>query len=664
MPEKAIQISADKATELAQRIIADVTQADSDRAVYLEQLDTDRELLLPRQTRENPPFEGASELHMPTVRTMRDQLVSRYTRTLLTSDPAYQVEAYTGAERDYAQRVEKYLQLLITEVMNLPRSYRSVFQGAVEDGAAVALVTWRTEKRKTTRYTAREEPVLDEFGYPATDYLGQPIMQRVIAPEQQEVTDYDAPHLRYIDIRKFGTYPAATADVQRSTGVYCRFTQTGDELLRQVKAGEYEKAAIEKVKGWNSDNTELQTADETARDITGNTTDLTFQSRQYDILECYWRYAKDESTLCEDWLITIHEPSYTVLRAIPNPWWHGKRPFVLFRGAMDKFGILGDSLGDVVGPFQRNGTTMVRLLVDGTAKTVAPPMVAEKGALVGQDIDIIERQLGPGKFVELQGSTDALKPLLTNFSPQATLPALEFLRSTEERATGVGSTQMGVANSRDMTATEVGEMLAEGSALLSMRLEDIAASMDEVAWFILQLSYQFIGNEGVQKAWMQANGETIQEEMQDPSYVPGLEELSREYKVRSAGTTETSNRALRAKRAMELYPVMFQNPLVQRDPMHVYALTSWLLNETDSIDPVTLLGTEEEVQQWWQQQQQAMAMQAQAQAQQELQSQQMAQQGEQQERQGMMDERKQGVAEQMANAKMQQMQAQAMQQPV
>jgi hypothetical protein len=589
---KAIHLPPERAGRLAAILCDDIAQAEIDRAEYIRQVKENRTLLKPHQELEHPPFAGACDLHVPFLRYARNALLARIRRALLGVSPIYFVEGQ-GKHARYAGQVEAFLQRQVTKQMGLPQQMRRVLQASLDDGVGVAYVTWRTEKRRALQYQRAHERLFDEE---TGELLAEPGQ---IGKTRPWVTRYDGPQIEYIPIEHFGTFPAANADLERSTGVYLRTPMSGDELLVGVQAGDYDREAVEALRRWAGDAEILEHSDEQNREIAVSASsfgvDPSFTAAQFQITECYWKVEggrmKDEPAPAEDWLITLHEPSQTVLRAVPalDVWGHGLRPVVPIRLLPDKFGILGDSLADLAGEPQQFITTLMRQLVNGARKRSDPELFIMANAMSKDEFDDFKAHRGPGTYHPIRNINqvqEALYPLQLEGNPMELLPVIERIANWAQTATGVSNLTMGMVAPHAITAREVERMLEEGQEGIMDMVDTASEGVSQVGQLIKALDYVFSGRESIQQLWKEANPR---------SEVDVLTALGGTYDISAAGSTASSNKAIRKQQAMEKFMLFKDDPFVQANPKRMWQLRRDVLNAMGERNVEATIGSEHEV---------------------------------------------------------------------
>lgn len=625
MPKpKPIQLKRNQVAPLGVMLKGAIDEARRAVSGYIKEVKDNRELLKSKQGRPNKPWATCSELAIPMGKYLRNHFLAREVRALMGVVPIYNVHPHNVRWKDSAPQVEAFLQRLVEQRrFGFEPVVSRLLQAAFDDGSGVAYITWDSTKRRQTRW------VRGAAGW---------------SRDEQDVTLYEGPRIDYVPIERVGCYPAQMADFQRSTGVYLLLPQSGDELLMRAQRGEYDMEQVESLRVQGTDEAALENASDSNRELSNmQETPVAFHAKVFEIAECYWRLGRDiaESTIepvdegrdkqpAQDWLITMHLPTNTILRAIPNPWGHGMRPLVSFRAFPDKFGLFGDSVMDLAGDVQIATTALLRLVIDHMALQIDPEIMVP-AAMGPEKIREMKRQRGPGGMLAVpDGYWGKVEPFSREQShPTSAIPLMQFLHGFTERGL-LSDPQMGRQMERRATATEFLGTMQEGGELISMVTDRLSTATGELGEFLLLLTYEYANTEAVQNLWALAT------DAQPGGGMVGVEALGGDYDLQPGGTMENSNRAMRAQKADEIYGILTQNPFCQSYPARLWAVTHHMLSERGIQKPERYIGTEQDVKQ------------VEDQAVQVAQNEEQAGQAEQQEAVGQQAEQTQELIEKIA----------------
>lgn len=653
MPEpRPIQIQdRERLHQFALHICACIDQAETERAAYLTDVQAGRALFATEQAPETLPFDGASQSFVPLCLWVHSQLLARFSKSLLTPEPMHRIGPESDADRADAEAVQRFAQTQNRQQVHLEDHYRAAFDACLREKVSFGYYRWSRRSGQRWSWQPAELPVLDEMGIPVMDALGQVMTAPTLEPAAEDYLEYDGPECLLLTPEDCWTWPASNADLQRSVGVYVKYSVTGAQILEGLEAGDYDQAAVDALRAYSGDTEGRKTPEESAEGIESDTLIAdSFADKSFDLVECYWQYPEREGAVPRDYLFTIHRGSGamgfnpTVLRAMPNPWWHRRRPIVRYTAMPWPRGIGGYGVPDLVGQQHSSLSALLRMFIDGTHKRINPTKIGQRGLYTPQEQTDLEKA-APGKFIGVD-NPEFFKTLEVGDPVNTGLPLWQEELRLAERASGVSDIKIGSQPTREMTATEAEARNTEGDVLFAYMIDQLGRSMAETQYLLLGMAYQNLLSPEVQKLWESANPP---EPMVDPmtglevpnAEVPGLQALSKwdRYRIAAYGTSDSSNQAIRSARAKEMFQLLSQDPLVNRDIRFRFALVQKLLVDTDyTDDPEELIGTEEEAVAW--QQQQMMAQAAAAQAEAEMQEEEMALQREEGERRDGLEREK------------------------
>jgi len=604
-----IQLSDEHAQTLGDELRAMIQSAESDASTFLTTIATYRDYLTDTQSRANPPWDGASELAIPYLKSLTLSLIAHLSPTLLGVDPILHYTALNNQSLELADPMESYMQRLAVGASGLRRHGLRAMLAALRDGTAVMRVCWKTAQQRRRTWQAERITDVDEA-------TGLVLAQRQDIREGFAVqTVFDAPELTRIPVERFGTFPRANTPIEESAGVFCHVPMLGADIAQRVKAGIFAASGMRALMETQSDEWDLADADSGKRGIASNvgpgTADDTFNARLYKLTEVYYRFnpknPKDPYT--EDWRIVMHVPSGAILAAAPSPWWHGRRPFVALSPYMDCDGFYGDSVASSgAGQVQLALTTLLRLSIDAMAIGIAPEMLVDS-SVVEQFAERIRKGRGPGGIIPVPGAwitqgRELIAPFSRNgYSPTAAIPLIEMLdKFGGQQATGVNENMRNGTNARDVTATEARQIMESSQKVLGYLTEQCADWVTDVGQLMHDLLYQYQGNEYPLALW---------DALHDDLDLDLYDAMQGYYDIASNGVRDTANRAIAVERAKERLAMLLQEPMVAGDVTLRYHLYQDYLRTQDTPNVERLMGSVED----WQMKDQMMRAQAQAQAQ-------------------------------------------------
>ena len=575
---------------LASVLTADLADARADMAAPLQEIERFRRYLQARQPRKDPPWPGASELVAPYAKQAINALLAEVAPALLNVAPLARFSC-VGDDMDLTgaasapEQWEEFYEALYRRKTGFRQTARQWFHRAFIDSTAVLQVTWEARREWRTAFRMQ----------------GRPYGETALEPVRAVSTVYDWPRFDIIPIEQFTVFPSANANIQQSAGVAARFEVQARTLLDGARAGLYSRDAVLKTLELHGAGDGVRSPDDRQHRVGEQNSDTARVRQTVPLTECYWRMPgkqgdrdeEDDRCPADDWLITLHEPSGTVLRAHPTPWWHGQRPFVLCRPYPDSGGVLGDSiLSAGAAHVQDAKTVLLRLAIDAMALGINPRLLVA-ASMYNKAREALVKGNRPGGLIPLpdqmlQQRGPTLQPLINGYNPQAVIPLLELLDSESQRIfpdAGAGAQMSGKP-----TATEVQQVWEGASKVIGAVVEECADAMGEVLRQSHGLVMQFVGRDSVRQLWQQVNGtQSLPIELAAQS----------EYDIEANGTSETANAAVKAARANLVAQVMADEPQVMGNATRRYHLKQYVLqrNGVSGRDLDNIMGTVNEWQQ-------------------------------------------------------------------
>ena len=608
----AIQLDTEERDDLGARIHDEIQQAEADRATLIASVKDGRRLFLALDERleKDKPWPNSCSLVPPTLKQYLNGLLAHHVPTLLNPEPMFHLEGDGQLDKAMQSEAEQYFDRQLRKQIDFKRAMMSIFHAALTDKVGVGVIAWREEFKGQQVWDVTVEQDMDEAtGLPVIDPETGLEMQPTEKRRAKRVLTrtYDGPVVVRMPIERIGTYPAANSDLQKSPGLYIKWYLTRYDLEQMRETGVFDAVALDQLLDTSPDGDPMMPSD-TDRAIKSQ--DNVYRkgpAQGWWVTECYWLRNTRKAEPPEDWRIFLHENTAQILAAAPTPWFTGKRPVFACRPFADPDGIYGDSLADLAGDVQKAEAAILQLTIDMSAMAVDPvrylPNTAKK-----QDTQQIKKR-PPGTDVYVTG--EFIKDIkfsggATSAFASALLPIWERVTKIGQLGAGMDDSGLGIQPPKDTTATATQDLIEGRLKIIGLQEEGFVEGMTEAAEIIWGMDYQMQGAESLQKLYLDANPEArfmLQQVMEG------------KYSFVVSGASGGGNRTIRAKRAMERYLLLSQNPIVASNPEKMYALLYDLLKETGDRDPEIYLGRKEEYVM-----QSQMMMQAQMQAQAEQQA--------------------------------------------
>lgn len=564
-----LPIEDTKLAVLGQRIMEQVQSARNGMAGMLRTMEKQRNLYESKMPPKSEPWDGCSNVNVPVIQSHVDTIHAHLNDTICGVDPLVLVNPPPSDTRpgikQLGSRIERYLQDVLTKSMGFGDAYDEIGLESLLAPVAVVKLPWREDYRMVKRIG------MD----PRTGQMGA---------QETPQAKHKGPRAELVNLQNFVIYPLSAQDVESAMLIGDRILLSEDEVRRRVKNGYFDEQAAEQVLG-NLD-TESSLVMDNGEDDEKNREGLDGTDAE---LVAFWEvitgYDVNGDGLNEDCVFVVDEKSSIVVRAKEFPYFHGRRYYVPFRTHLRPRRFFGISLPHKLEHMNREINAIHNQRTDAVTLALSKSFLRRKGSMT----DVNDLKVYPGAVNDVD-STDDIQELNIDVN----LPGQDVEvgdREYAERASGVNDISAGKGMTGQKTLGELEMTQGAGGIRFGDMVRRQQIAVTELAKQVLGLCYQFAEDAELQ------------------SYGLQREHLAIEWDLNPHGNTSTANKLEQRQEANMLYDKLMGNPLVQPDPMRVYAITRDLLIAFGKTDPESYIGSEEELQQKLQQQQQMQQMQ-------------------------------------------------------
>lgn len=600
--DKPIQISnVETLHKNVTDIIMGIQASEGDNATYYAAIQEDRESLKDNPDIPDMPWPGASEIVFPVCQQQLFVIYTQIVSAIFDVNPIARSMREGHLDNEgYCVAVDKFVHALLIHKTNWITAVKRAIYMALRDRSSVIYTTWKTTKKRVTKW----EPVYSQAINRQTGQVGHKLTNLRAVSAIDDV--YDFPTYQVLPIDQFGTFPAANGDIQESPGVWSKFTMDASELLAGCEGDNplYDRKAVDNVINSRISGSIQGTPDDKNHHI-GNSNPDTEKVRQLidTMYEVYWRFPSEvDGEPVEDWLFTIDLHTHECVRAIPNPWWHGKRPFTLIRPYPTVFGLFGDSVISAGARHTQNTkSTLIRHADNHARKTLQPPIATSQN-MWKQVIDMFSRNRishetldkpggilpFPNAFFDSGGK--GIMPFTPGAAPTSVLPLLDYLDKEMGRY-GVTDNMQGVS-SGNITATQSAQMNAGGHNLLGLLIDNTSTQVSEQMSLSFELCRQFVESKLLRKLWQNTCGTLVNGVTNAPISIEDV--IMEDFYIVANGLTESSNRQQRAQQMTQLITALTNEPNVMQDPKRRYTLLHDYVQGIGISEPEKYLGSPDE----------------------------------------------------------------------
>lgn len=488
----------------------------NDKVVEWERLYSAR----PKVHNKTFPWDHASNLVVPTIATAVDTVLARMLNAIFGSRDVLTAVGKSPDWADLADPLEKWLNWVGREVMNLYAICQTWCLSCVKYGTGILKLPWEQRRRNVTY--KKDGEITQE-----TIWLHNGPL-----PQNINITDFyvsnDAIH---------------TQDIQGCEWVAHRTLYTWKRLKELETSGIF--MDVDRIKDWRrTETTDLE--DEVERNTGHEVNDY----KDYDIWEIWCSYDTTGSGVLDELVVSIHLETRTILRAVYNFYRHQERPFHLIRYMVQDNSIYGIGLGQMLADIQEEISTIHNQRLDNATISNTTAFKRRRGTTVGQE------KIYPGAFIDVD-ELDDIAELSMGTKHHTLLPEELHTNSIGEKRTGVNDytvgRESGAIGSR-ATATSTLALIQEGNKRFQMTIRDIREALNNIAHQTIMLYQQFSGDDDVMyEMFSEKDKMIIQKYLHLPS------ELSRaNVLIDTPAISESNNKDIQKQTYMTLMGVVQQ----------------------------------------------------------------------------------------------------------
>lgn len=519
------------------------------------------------------PFEGAANFELPITAIAVDQLYAKFIQTIHAPPNLWTLEPLNPEWDDAAKPLQDFLEWLDGTLLHMEQTNKRAILELIKLGTGIWKTGWLFENRTVTTY--------DDQG------------QRISVPRMQSRPTVD--HVRLIDFLIPPYAYEIDPDLQGGAPwVAERFRRNIDALDSIADASEpylpnYGKMAVQKLRQTMAQNT--QDYDQTVQALDYTKTGGLTKNRDFDTSidtspepgrsftstvndEVEWwqihaRFAtKSAGGSQDDIVVEYHQPTRSIIRAIYQPFRHGKRPYETAR-YFPGDGFYGIGVCEQEEMFQRSQSDLYNNMHDNTLLSNAVGIAAKMGSNIGPGEPIY-----PGKIWITDGNPrDELMSFQIGQPHTGIVQILGMTDELQKVRSGIGDLQSGNINALPSRtpATSVTQLLEEGARRPDLTLTNIRDALSTTGVRVLQLLQQYLNQPG-----LGAGGEIYADLMVRvlgvknaapvlSKIVLGQEGIEMGFGVKLTATSATANKELAKQNLMGLVQLQTQvsQPIIQ-----------------------------------------------------------------------------------------------------
>lgn len=494
-----------------------------------------------------------NSVHIPFIFSVVQSDVAKKVQTSFGGWPIVEFEGYGEEDSGVASKNE----VLISAQMKDSRSFQKAvdfYLSADMYGTGVAKVGWKQDIRKEPRRVI----LPTELGIP---------MERIV---NDDVTHFEGPDWQVIDIIDFWIQPGKRC-VEEADWVIHRSYVDYDEIVQLAKLGIFDMGAVRDL-GQSPMPQAMATEFNERRSVyrSYGEFDAIRNEKFAKPVELWDMWGRVPSEFAPDGVthrvVTVANGT-KLLRNRPNPFWHGRIPFLAYNPMPDPHYFHGPGKVEIAEKMQYAVNRFANQKLDIIDLVADPVWLVNRQAGIDTQ-NLITRA---GKVIGADGPVDdsVIRPLFPNLQGlQYTYTEIETLLRFIQQGTGIiEDTVQGAPASRRQTAREF--LGRQESALTRLMLEARLAEegfVEPLANMYRALNRQFLPVPkevrvmGSRAAINPITGFPLPKEPVNIS----LEDVNQDYRARAIGATQMLSRSIRQQNAMVLLQAFSANPVFMK----------------------------------------------------------------------------------------------------
>ena len=376
------------------------------------------------------PFIDSANVVTPITRSNVDTIYVRIEDELHGRDKFWLFKPTSDEYIEFARDLEDSIDWYQKNVLHLKEKMQSPILQCVKMGTGIIKVDY-TEKRRTCYRYATE---LEELDDTIPKYKLQGTKRRAVKYVKTTVRGADVfpiDRLHWVM-----SADAENVDDAYMCGFYKNYRKS--QLESKVSQGLYKEEAVKKI--LNPDD--YDEGDKERAEMHGMALETTDYTEPYKIWELWTKFDVDNDGEEDEIVVTFHQDSKQILRAIYTPLFSNRRPFVVFKGYPTEYSSDGEGICEILEKLQKHIDTIENQRLDRMTEINAPLVFVAEGAddykvnpakveVVASDL---EQAIRIERFPDVYYSTEREEDRLIEMANRACGIAPENLgQSTAER---------------------------------------------------------------------------------------------------------------------------------------------------------------------------------------------------------------------------------------
>lgn len=226
-----------------------------------------------------------------------------------------------------------------------------------------------------------------------------------------------------------------------------------------------------------------------SHELAGNQTTSSTANNGSDLIELYECWWQHESGMCCTW---FHDGSQTILKHEPNPFQHGRAPFVIHKIRSKPNFLYGFSLGETLLPTQLEMDATRNARMDAVSMGIGGVYTVEQGSV--EEKHLKDNPIQPGAWIPTENiQNPKIRPMEMARASDQIFQDINMLYNDADRAT-VPDTNIGggaLISRSNITATETQRDMDITNNILKSWLHSIHAGLRDLAYLLVHNLQQY-----------------------------------------------------------------------------------------------------------------------------------------------------------------------------
>jgi len=420
------------------------------------------------------PFVDSANVVTPITRSNVDTIYVRIEDEIFGRDKFWLFKPTSEETMDFARELEEGMDWYQKNVLHLKVKTQSPILQAVKVGAGIMKVDYTEKKRTCYRYATEEELADDDI----TKYNLDGTKRKAIKYVKTTVRGADV-----FPIDRLHWIMSAAADDPDDAymcGFYNPYRMA--QLETKVNQGLYKREAVEKI--LNPD--EPDEGEKERSNLHGKELETTKSTESYKVWELWTRYDVDGDGEEDEIVVTFHQDSKQILRAIYTPLFSGRRPFIIFKGYPTEYASDGEGICEILEKLQKHIDTLENQRLDRMTEINSPLVFVAAGS------GLEDYKINPGKVVVVEG--DLEQSIRIEKFPDvyySTFTEEDKLIDMANRACGIAPENMGQPTSERPVFKETFARIQEAQKKFKSLKENIIMGFARMGMLILENFAQY-----------------------------------------------------------------------------------------------------------------------------------------------------------------------------